>query len=356
MLKRGVTYEDNLLAWFLQCQDHAERKDISVELLGPDGKTVRSWQFLAAFPVKWQGPALNAASANAATETLEIAFEDSGPAGGPAVILLHGWPDDAQGWREVSPTLNAAGFRTVTPYLRGCGGTRFRESGAVRDGRAVALAQDAVDLADALHIETFAVAGHDWGARAAYTLAALCPGRLRSIAALAVGYSPRGEITVPAAFSQARRGWYQWFMATDAGAAAVRRDPRGFARIQWETWSPEGWFDGPEFDQTAASFDNPDWVEVTLNAYRSRWREEPADPRYAGLQAQLKTIATIGVPTLMIQGADDRCDPPSESEGQERCFRRGYRRVVWDGVGHFPAREVPRHVSRELLAHLKSTF
>src|ERR1019366_6847091 len=107
----------------------------------------------------------------ATTETLEIAFEDSGPAGGPAVILLHGWPDDAQGWREVSPTLNAAGFRTVTPYLRGCGGTRFRERGAVRDGRAVALAQDAVDLADALHIETFAVAGHDWGARAAYTLA-----------------------------------------------------------------------------------------------------------------------------------------------------------------------------------------
>ena len=73
VLKRGVTYEDALLAWFQQCRDHAERKDITVELLGPDGKPVRAWQFMSAFPVKWQGPALNAGSTNAASETLEIA-------------------------------------------------------------------------------------------------------------------------------------------------------------------------------------------------------------------------------------------------------------------------------------------
>jgi pimeloyl-ACP methyl ester carboxylesterase len=132
----------------------------------------------------------------------------------------------------------------------------------------VALAQDALDLADALSLETFAVLGHDWGARVAYTLAALFPERVTAIAALALAYQPRGQFSVPS-FDQSRRFWYQWFMCTDTGAEAVRKDPIGFARIQWETWSPSGWFDDAEFDLTAESFSSPDWVEISLNAYRA---------------------------------------------------------------------------------------
>src|ERR1700694_3149545 len=176
------------------------------------------------------------------TDTLEITYEEGGPTDGPAVMLLHGWPDDVRGWRPVAARLQAAGFRTVAPYLRGFGPTRFLSADTFRDGRSVALAQDAVDLADALGLERFAVVGHDWGARAAYALAALFPARVTRIVAIALPFQPGGRFSLPS-FSQARLFWYQWFMTLDAGADAVRADPTRFARTQWETWSPPGWFD-----------------------------------------------------------------------------------------------------------------
>ena len=196
-----------------------------------------------------------------------------------------------------------------------------------RDGRGVALAQDAIDLADVLGIPTFAAVGHDWGARAAYTLAALYPARVLSVVGIALAYQPRARFQVPA-FSQARGFWYQWFMALDQGAEAVRKDPTGFARIQWNTWSPSGWFDNAEFEATAESFRNPDWTEITLNAYSGRWRHEPGDPRYDDLQRHLESVETLDRPTLMIQGGSDFCDEPATSEGMERFFSASYRRLL----------------------------
>lgn len=288
---------------------------------------------------------------HATTDVLDIAYEARGPADAPVLLLLHGWPDDVRGWRGVAQLLNAAGFRTVAPYLRGFGPTRFRSTESLRDGRGVALAHDAVALMDVLGINRFAVIGHDWGARAAYTIAALFPDRVPMIAALALAYLPGGVFTTPS-FAQSRLFWYQWFLCVDAGAAAVRGDPKGFARLMWNTWSPAGWFDDAEFDATARSFENPDWVDITLHAYRCRWRREPCDPRYDALEARLRTVDTITVPTLMIQGADDRCDAPTSSEGQARWFSGQYRRVVLPGVGHFPAREAPDAVAAELASHL----
>lgn len=285
------------------------------------------------------------------TGLLEIACEIGGPAGGAPVLLLHGWPDDARAWGGVAPTLQAAGFRTYAPYLRGFGPTRFLSAQTVRDGRGVALAQDAVDLADALGIPEFAVIGHDWGARAAYLLAGLFPQRVTRIATIALPFQPRGVFKVPD-FAQARLIWYQWFMATDPGAAAVRVNPKGFARIQWETWSPPAWFDAAEFELTAESFENPDWADVTLNGYRSRWRPEDVDASYDDLQQRIGSIETLDAPTLMIQGGADDCDPPRGSEGQERYFTRYYRREVLPGVGHFPQREAPEIVAELLLSHL----
>jgi pimeloyl-ACP methyl ester carboxylesterase len=215
----------------------------------------------------------------------------------------------------------------------------------------VALAQDVVDLADKLGIETFAVVGHDWGARAAYTLAAIFPHRITRIVGVALAYQPRGRFKLPS-FPQARRFWYQWFMALDQGAEAVRADPNGFARIQWDTWSPPGWFDDCEFEVTARSFANPDWTAVTLNAYRSRWRSEPIDRRYEHLQTALSAVENIDAPTLMIQGGSDFCAGPGESEGLERFFTAGYRRIVLEGVGHFPPRENPEAVAQAILDHL----
>src|SRR5579871_3681998 len=235
------------------------------------------------------------------TSLLEISFCDDGPRQGPVVFLLHGWPDDIRAWGGVAPMLNAAGFRTITPYLRGFGLTRFLSRETARDGRGVALAQDVIDLADVLGIDTFFVAGHDWGARAAYWAAGLFPSRVSKIAALSVPFQPRGEFPIPS-FPQARLFWYQWFMCTDGGASAVRRDPVGFSKMQWDTWSPVGWYEEEEFQKTAGSFMNPDWAVITLNGYRSRFLPEPVDRRYDGLQQRVRGIAQLKTPTLVING------------------------------------------------------
>jgi pimeloyl-ACP methyl ester carboxylesterase len=286
------------------------------------------------------------------TDTLEIVYEVAGPEGGKRALLLHGWPDSARAWRALAPRLNARGWRTVAPYLRGFAPTRFLSADVPRVGHAVVLAQDALDLADRLGWDRFAVVGHDWGARIAYSLAALFPERVTRIVALALAYQPRGAFELPS-LSQARRFWYQWFMTLDQGAAAVRRDPMGFARLQWETWSPPGWFDETEFGATAQSFTGPDWAAVTLSAYRSRWRDdEPFDARYARLQQRLGEVETLATPTLMIQGGADGCDEPASSEGRERFFTGGYRRVVLEGIGHFPPREAAEVVAEAVLEHL----
>jgi pimeloyl-ACP methyl ester carboxylesterase len=288
------------------------------------------------------------------TETLSIGYEADGPLDGPVVMLLHGWPDDVRAWRQVAPHLHAAGLRTIAPYLRGFGSTRFLLPESRRDARGVALARDAIDLADALGIQTFAVVGHDWGARAAYTLAALFPERITRVVGIALAFQPRGKFNLPP-FHQARRFWYQWFMTLDQGAEAVRADPKGFARIQWDTWSPAGWFDDAEFEATAQSFANPDWVDITLHGYRSRWRpqSELFDPGYDDLQKRLNGVETLGTRTLMIQGRSDFCDEPSQSEGMERFFTGGYQRIVLDGTGHFPPREAPEAVAHAVLEHLQ---
>jgi pimeloyl-ACP methyl ester carboxylesterase len=287
------------------------------------------------------------------TDVLDVEFQAGGPPGGPPVLLLHGWPDDVRGWKAVTPDLERSGFHWIAPWLRGFGRTRFVSPDTVRDGSAVALAADAIEVADALGIARFSVLGHDWGARTAYTLAALWPERLSSIVTLALSHSPGGRFPTPT-FEQSRRWWYQWFMATEPGAAAVRADPIAFARQQWCSWSPVGWFTESEFQATAESFMNPDWSTITLHAYRSRWKAERYDERYLSLRARLASIETIGTPTLMIQGDADMCDPPSESEGQARYFTGPYDRVLLKGVGHFPAREAPREVSSAAIAHFQS--
>jgi pimeloyl-ACP methyl ester carboxylesterase len=288
------------------------------------------------------------------TELLEIAFEEGGPENGPPILLLHGWPDAPRGWEPIASRLNAEGWRTIAPYLRGSGPTKFLSEATPRVGAGVALAQDAIDLVESLGLERFAVVGHDWGARIAYTLAALFPERVTTVAALALAYQPRGVFTIPS-FNQARRFWYQWFLCVDGGAAKVEADPVGFARIQWDTWSPAGWFDEAEFGRTAEAFSNRDWAAISANAYRARWREGEAwDARYDSLQRRLGEVQSISTPTLMIQGVSDFCDAPSESEGREAYFAGGYERLLLEGVGHFPHREAPDAVATAVLRHLNA--
>jgi pimeloyl-ACP methyl ester carboxylesterase len=293
------------------------------------------------------------------TDVLEIAYEDEGPEDGLPVLLLHGWPDGPGGWTRVAGHLRANGWRTIIPCLRGLSPTRFLSDKTPRYGAGIALAQDAIELMTALRVDCFAVVGHDWGARAAYTLAALFPERLTAVVALALAYQPFARFQVPG-FQQSKQFWYQWFQCIEGGAAAVRRDPIGFARIQWDTWSPPGWFSESEFIATAKGFKDPDWVAITLNAYRSRWiAGEITDRRYQDLQSKLEAVACLSVPTLMIQGASDFCDHPSESEGLDRYFSAEYQRVLLEGVGHFPHREsanaVASHIERHLRKHMSGS-
>jgi len=286
------------------------------------------------------------------TSTFDICYEEDGPASGPAVVLLHGWPDAPRGWTPVAQTLQSQGWRTIIPYLRGFSLTRFLSDQTPRDGSYVALTQDAIDLADSLSLNRFAVVGHDWGARTAYTLAALFPDRISAIAGLSTAYQPAGKFSVPD-LEQSRRYWYQWFLCTNGGADALRRNPVAFARIQWDTWSPPGWFDEAEFAATSRYFNDPDWAEITLNSYRSRWMpDEKADPRYAPLRQKLAEIEKLSTPTPMIHGKSDNCVGLKPFEDSAPFFSGEYRRLALDGVGHFPHREAPTLVAAAIVEFL----
>jgi pimeloyl-ACP methyl ester carboxylesterase len=285
------------------------------------------------------------------TGKLDIAYEVSGPADGSLVILLHGWPDCGRTWDHLLPVLHAAGLRTYVPWLRGFGGTRFLDDQAMRSGQLSALGQDLLDFADCLALSRFAVVGHDWGARAAYIASCLAPERIERCAALSVGWGTN-DPDQALALNQVQNYWYHWFMALDRGERLVREERRSFTRYIWTIWNP-GWaVTDSEFAETAAAFDNPDWADVTLHSYRVRWGHAPVDPACAGLEARLKANPKIAVPTLVIHGGADPVNDPATSEGKEALFAGPYRRIVLDGVGHFPQRQDPAGVCAALVPFL----
>jgi pimeloyl-ACP methyl ester carboxylesterase len=282
------------------------------------------------------------------TGALDCAYEDSGE-GTLTAVLVHGWPDDVRTWDGVASRLHRAGARTIAPYLRGFGPTRFRDPAAMRSGQISALTQDLVDFLDALHLERVLLVGHDWGARAAYGVAALAPDRLLGLLACSVGYgtnAPGQQLS----FDQARAYWYQWYFALERGREALARDRRDFVRRTWSLWSPSWRFSDAEFDASAPSFDNPDWIDVTVHSYRHRWGEAPADARYADLERRLAAPAPVAVPTVMLHGAEDGATLPESSAGKERFFTAGYRREVLPGKGHFLPREAPEAVAEAALS------
>lgn len=286
------------------------------------------------------------------TDVLEIAYLDGGPTEGKPLLFLHGWPESPVGFEQLSVRFHEAGFRTFAPFLRGFGTTRFLSSNTPRVAIPAALAQDAIDLMDRLGIDHCSVIGHDWGARTGYALAVLEPQRIDTLCAMAVAFHPRFAFQPPS-YEQSRRFWYQFFMCSDKGRDRVTEDPIGFSRYQWETWGPEGWFSEEEFTNTAHAWNNADYAAITLNSYRSRWLvNELEDPHYREVQSKLNKAERIDVPTIMIQGGSDFCDPPSESTGLEQYFTQSYERLVIPGVGHFPHREAPDVVADAILTRL----
>jgi len=288
------------------------------------------------------------------TAGLKLVYEDAGPKNGMPLMLVHGWPDSPRTFDRLRPALHAAGYRTITPYLRGLAPTEFRSPffgrRPRRTAQPVALASDLIDLADELKLKTFDLIGHDWGARAGYVLSALHGKRLRRLVTISVPFVPGAarEMKLP----QAQAFWYQWFLCTKPGEKAFRADPAAFCARMWETWGPRGWFTQQELATAAQSWKGKDFADVVLHYYRSRHGAAELDPQYAVLQARYDAAVSLDTPTLLIQGMEDRCTLAEATDGAGRYFTNGYHRVLMDGVGHFPQRENPAAVAQAVLDHL----
>jgi pimeloyl-ACP methyl ester carboxylesterase len=279
------------------------------------------------------------------TPTLEIAYEERGPSDGVPVILLHGFPDDIRTWDEVAAPLAESGLRVIALWLRGYGGTRFLDPATPRSGQQAALGADLCDFMDALGIERALLAGYDWGGRAACIVSALWPERVIGLVSVS-GYNIQNIAACfePAPASAELAYWYIWYFNMARGRAGLAANRRDICRTLWRLWSPNWAFDDATFERTAASWDNPDFVDVVIHSYRHRHQAASGDPALAEIEARLALQPKIGVPTIVLEGAADTVDPPDESaEGSNRFSdRRGYRGVPI--AGHFMPREAPEAI------------
>lgn len=288
----------------------------------------------------------------AQTPHLAIAYEERNPHASDVVVLVHGFPDDARTWDALLERSPFARARTIVPWLRGFGATRFRAADAPREAPASALARDVVDLLDALGIARCTLVGHDWGARAGYGVAILAPERIAALVALSVGYGTN----VPGqalSYAQAQAYWYQWFFATARGEAALRDDPAALCRHLWRTWSPSWRFSEAEYERTAASFAAPDFAAIVTHSYRHRWGFATADandPNAVADGGRLAAIPPIAVPTLVLHGDEDGATLLEATEGRAASFAAHYERVVVRGAGHFVQREAPQAVAEAYAA------
>jgi pimeloyl-ACP methyl ester carboxylesterase len=276
---------------------------------------------------------------------LDIAYEETGPANGQPVVLLHGFPDDVHAYDDVAPPLAAAGYRVIVPYLRGYGPTRFLDPATRRSGEQAALGHDLLDLIDALCLKAPILAGYDWGGRAACVVSALWPERVAGLVSI-TGYNIQHipSANQPQSAEAEYRYWYQWYFHTERGVAGLTANRRPICRLLWELWSPNYGFTDADYAKTAASFDNPDFVAVVIQSYRHRYGNAPGDSRYAQTEARLAQRPMISVPTIVLHGEADGVGPATQSENAARHFSGSYRREVIPIAGHFLPREAPAAV------------
>jgi pimeloyl-ACP methyl ester carboxylesterase len=279
------------------------------------------------------------------TPVLEIAYEAYGDPRGFPIILLHGFPDDVRAWDGVAPALAAAGSRVLVPYLRGYGPTRFLDPSAPRMAQQAAIGQDLLDFMDAIALPRVALAGYDWGGRAACIAALVAPERVQALVTIG-GYNVQNTVAPsrPASAVEERAYWYQWYFNTERGRRGLEQNRREISRFLWQEWSPTWRFDDDTFDRTAPSFDNPDFVEVVIHSYRHRHGNAPGEPRFDAMERRLAERPPITVPSVALWGGDDGVDPTRRSERHMSLFPAGTERRIVAGVGHFMPREQPAAV------------
>jgi pimeloyl-ACP methyl ester carboxylesterase len=274
---------------------------------------------------------------------LNVGYAETGPADGPAVLLLHGWPYDIHSYVEVAPLLAAAGYRVVVPHLRGYGTTRFLSNDTFRNGQQAVLAVDTVALMDALRIEQAILGGYDWGARTANVVAALWPERCKAMVSVS-GYligSPEAN-KQPLPPKAELQWWYQYYFATERGQVGYDSYRHDFARLIWQLASPKWGFDDATFDRSAASFDNPDHVSIVIHNYRWRLGLAEGDPELDDLERRLAEGPVITVPTITLEGDANGAPHPDSSAYANKFSGKYLHRVVTGGVGHNLPQEAPQ--------------
>ncbi len=274
---------------------------------------------------------------------LSVGYAEAGPANGPPVLLLHGWPYDIYSYVDVAPLLASAGYRVIVPYLRGYGTTRFLSSETMRNGQPSAVAVDIVDLMDALKIEKATLAGFDWGARTADIIAALWPERCKALVSVSgylIGNQAAGQTPLPPGAEL--QWWYQYYFATERGRAGYDKYRHDFAKLIWQLASPKWKFDDATFDRSAAAFDNPDHVAITIHNYRWRLALAEGETKYDDLEKRLAAGPVITVPTITLEG-DANGAPHLEPSAYAKKFSGKYaHRTITGGVGHNLPQEAPQ--------------
>ena len=274
---------------------------------------------------------------------LNVTYAEAGPADGPPVLLLHGWPYDIHTYVEVAPLLAAKGFRVIVPYLRGYGATRFLSTDTFRNGQPSALALDAVALLDALKIKRAIVAGCDWGARTADIVAALWPERCKALVAVSgylIGSQAAGKVPLPPAAEL--QWWYQYYFATERGRAGYDKYRRDFAKLIWQIASPKWQFDDATFERSAASFDNPDHVAIVIHNYRWRLGLAEGEVKYDDVEKRLAAAPVITVPTITLEGDANGAPHPDPSAYAKKFSGKYSHRTVSGGIGHNLPQEAPQ--------------
>ncbi|GIQ76569.1 alpha/beta fold hydrolase [Bradyrhizobium sp. RD5-C2] len=281
---------------------------------------------------------------------LDTGYVEMGPATGPAVILLHGWPYDIHSYADVAPALAEAGYRVIVPHLRGYGTTRFLASDTMRSGQPVAVAADIIALMDALKIEKAVLGGYDWGARTANIMAVLWPERCKamvSVSGYLIGSQAAGKMPLPP--KAELQWWYQFYFATERGREGYGKNRHDFNKLIWQLASPQWKFDDATYDRSAAAFENPDHVDIVIHNYRWRLGLAEGEAKYDAFEKTLAQAPVIAIPTITMEG-DANGAPHPEPAAYAKKFSGHYEhRTLTGGIGHNLPQEAPQAFTQAII-------
>jgi pimeloyl-ACP methyl ester carboxylesterase len=281
---------------------------------------------------------------------LNIGYAEAGPAGGPVIILLHGWPYDIYSFVDVAPVLASAGYRVIIPYLRGYGTTHFLSSDTMRNGQQSAVAADTIALMDALKIEKATIAGFDWGARTACIIAALWPERCKALVSVSgylIGSQEAGKMPLPP--KAELQWWYQYYFTTERGRAGYDKYRHDFSKLIWQIASPKWNFDDATFDRSAVAFDNPDHVSIVIHNYRWRLSLAEGEAKYDDLEKRLAAFPVIAVPTITLEGDANGAPHPEPAAYRNKFSGKYEHRTITGGVGHNLPQEAPQAFAKAVI-------